>query len=193
MDNTESPIIECEISKPVRKHSFKSCDRAKATSERKMPPERNESISDPDEIVSPVHNISRETESEDVEVLDGLDSSPSRSILNTVPQISSTPDKDKTSPHTKWRQAFNSAKESKEVWSDEEALFDDGSSNESFPSNFGHRKRKWTDSETQRLIDGVQKFGEGNWCKIKAYYKFKDRSNINLKDRWRTMKKLKMV
>lgn len=53
--------------------------------------------------------------------------------------------------------------------------------------------QKWTDSETQRLVEGVQKFGEGNWCKIKAYYKFKDRTNINLKDRWRTMKKLKMV
>lgn len=60
-------------------------------------------------------------------------------------------------------------------------------------SNSGQRKRKWTESETQKLKDGVKKFGEGNWSKIKAYYKFKDRTNVNLKDRWRTMKKSKIV
>lgn len=53
--------------------------------------------------------------------------------------------------------------------------------------------QKWTESETQKLKEGVEKFGEGNWSKIKAYYSFKDRTNVNLKDRWRTMKKLNIV
>uniref|UniRef100_A0A665SX98 Uncharacterized protein n=1 Tax=Echeneis naucrates TaxID=173247 RepID=A0A665SX98_ECHNA len=53
--------------------------------------------------------------------------------------------------------------------------------------------QKWTESETQQLREGVKKFGEGNWGKIKAYYNFNGRTNVNLKDRWRTMIKLKMV
>uniref|UniRef100_A0A671VAI4 Uncharacterized protein n=1 Tax=Sparus aurata TaxID=8175 RepID=A0A671VAI4_SPAAU len=52
---------------------------------------------------------------------------------------------------------------------------------------------RWTESETQKLKEGVRKFGEGNWSKIKSYYSFENRTNINLKDRWRTLKKSKMV
>ncbi|KAI3377770.1 hypothetical protein L3Q82_008911 [Scortum barcoo] len=95
------------------------------------------------------------------------------------------------------KQLYNNAKESKETWSDEELYFTSRkksvSHNESTISNSGHKKRKWTESETNKLKEGVKKFGEGNWSKIQAYYSFKDRTNINLKDRWRTLKKLKMV
>lgn len=51
----------------------------------------------------------------------------------------------------------------------------------------------WTEAETQKLIKGVGKFGAGNWSKIRAYYSFNDRTNVNLKDRWRTLKKTNMV
>ncbi|XP_044062875.1 telomeric repeat binding factor a [Siniperca chuatsi] len=130
-----------------------------------------------------------------------LDSSPEQFPLRPVPQTSSTPHKgsaqDKGPFHSKWKWLYNNAKESKDTWSDEESFFTSrkksGSPNESTISNSGHRKRKWTESETEKLREGVKKFGEGNWSKIKAYYSFKDRTNVNLKDRWRTMKNSKMV
>ncbi|XP_036950202.1 telomeric repeat binding factor a isoform X2 [Acanthopagrus latus] len=128
-----------------------------------------------------------------------LDSSPNPFPRQHRPRRSSTPQKDSAKgPSTsKWKTLFNNAKESKETWDEEDCLFisekNSGSHNESNISNSGHRKRRWTESETQQLKEGVRKFGEGNWSKIKSYYTFENRTNINLKDRWRTLKKLKMV
>ncbi|XP_023267733.1 telomeric repeat-binding factor 2 isoform X2 [Seriola lalandi dorsalis] len=161
-----------------------------------------------------------------------LDKSPNLSTPHPVPQTSSTPHKDSTQDkglsHSKWKQLYNNAKESKESWSDEESyvnsrknsgnislhicfnlilsksswenlvhavilfVFPKGS-HETNSSTSSHRKRRWTESETQKLKEGVRKFGEGNWGKIKAHYKFSNRTNVNLKDRWRTMKKSNMV
>ncbi|XP_034413245.1 telomeric repeat binding factor a [Cyclopterus lumpus] len=126
-----------------------------------------------------------------------LDSSPER----PVPQTSSTPNKDAAQDegpsHSKWKELFNTAKESKDTWSDEESNFgsrkNNELANESTISNSGHRKRKWSECETMKLKEGVKKFGEGNWTKIKSYYSFNDRTNVNLKDRWRTMKKLNII
>ncbi|XP_026233802.1 telomeric repeat binding factor a isoform X2 [Anabas testudineus] len=128
-----------------------------------------------------------------------LDHSPGQSPLDSVPQTSSTPHKvsteDKDAPHSKWRQLLKEAKETKETWSDEESCVivkNNTRLNES-TSNPSHRKRKWTSSETERLKEGVKRFGEGNWSKIRTYCKFNDRTNVNLKDRWRTMKNANMV
>jgi hypothetical protein len=53
-----------------------------------------------------------------------------------------------------------------------------------------HSKRvKWTTQETQHLIDGVERFGIGNWKKILKCedYSFQEgRNSIDLKDRFRT-------
>ncbi|KAM8762767.1 telomeric repeat binding factor a [Acanthopagrus schlegelii] len=128
-----------------------------------------------------------------------LDTSPNPFPRQHRPRRSSTPQKDSAKgPSTsKWKTLFNNAKESKETWDEDDCLFisekNSGSHNESNISNSGHRKRRWTESETQQLKEGVRKFGEGNWSKIKSYYTFENRTNINLKDRWRTLKKLKMV
>mmetsp|Transcript_11062 Transcript_11062/g.20677 ORF Transcript_11062/g.20677 Transcript_11062/m.20677 type:complete len:417 (-) Transcript_11062:94-1344(-) len=54
-------------------------------------------------------------------------------------------------------------------------------------------RRKWTDDETECVIIGVEKFGKGQWKKIKDSFpkKLKHRSNVQIKDRWRTLEILK--
>lgn len=138
--------------------------------------------------------------SDDCVIDSSVDSSPNLFSPKRAPGTSSTPQEGsaqgKGPSHSKWKDMFNNAKEGKDTWSDEESYFPSKKSkgsHESTLSNSGHKKMKWTESETQRLKEGVKKFGEGNWSKIKAYYSFDGRTNINLKDRWRTMKKLKMV
>ncbi|CAI5645873.1 unnamed protein product [Oreochromis niloticus] len=148
----------------------------------------------------PVDNQVNRDDTDNIHITDSsMESSPSQSPSHPIPQTSSTPHKDSAQKnihsHSEWNRLYHNAKETKEVWSDEESYFTSKkrSSDMSTISNSGQRKRKWTESETQKLKDGVKKFGEGNWSKIKAYYNFKDRTNVNLKDRWRTMKKSNIV
>ncbi|XP_056135009.1 telomeric repeat binding factor a isoform X2 [Lampris incognitus] len=95
-----------------------------------------------------------------------------------------------------WKQLFNNAKETNDTWSDEDSLFNGttkGSDNGSSSSSLKHRRRVWTDEESKMLKDAVARCGEGNWSKIQLRFPFKGRTNVNLKDRWRTMKNLNMV
>ncbi|KAL8195141.1 UNVERIFIED_CONTAM: hypothetical protein K2H54_046993 [Gekko kuhli] len=91
------------------------------------------------------------------------------------------------------KRSAGSWREEKETWSGEDELFDRMSSggestNTSVMS--AAKKQKWTSEETEWIRAGVKKFGEGNWKAIFKAYRFKKRTPVMIKDRWRTMKKL---
>uniref|UniRef100_A0A8C4Q1I6 Telomeric repeat-binding factor n=1 Tax=Eptatretus burgeri TaxID=7764 RepID=A0A8C4Q1I6_EPTBU len=50
-------------------------------------------------------------------------------------------------------------------------------------------RNRWTLEESTWLKLGVEKYGLGNWSTILASYNFYERTNVNLKDRWRNMVK----
>lgn len=59
-------------------------------------------------------------------------------------------------------------------------------------SRLNRRKARvmFSHSEEQNLIEGVRKYGVGSWAKILFNYKFHhSRTNVNLKDKYRTLQK----
>ncbi|NWX57868.1 TERF1 factor, partial [Promerops cafer] len=53
------------------------------------------------------------------------------------------------------------------------------------------RRQRWTHKEDLELKLGVKEFGVGNWAKILAHGNFNNRTSVMLKDRWRTLSKIK--
>ncbi|NXT06270.1 TERF1 factor, partial [Prunella fulvescens] len=53
------------------------------------------------------------------------------------------------------------------------------------------RRQRWTQNEDMELKVGVREFGVGNWAKILAHGNFNSRTSVMLKDRWRTLSKIK--
>lgn len=51
------------------------------------------------------------------------------------------------------------------------------------------KKRRWTTIEEDTLRTGVQKYGKGNWKLILNMYRdiFEDRTEVDLKDKWRNL------
>uniref|UniRef100_UPI0037E7707E telomeric repeat binding factor a n=1 Tax=Semicossyphus pulcher TaxID=241346 RepID=UPI0037E7707E len=210
-NNTRASTRLAELSvdkeeEPARKRQNKSnSSRKRSTRSKRMSSDSDEDTQESPSRFETPRKPARDplskdqgNESEHVITDSSLDSSPSLFPLHPAPRTSSTPQQGDGAPYRKkWKQLYNNAKESKDTWSDEETYFNSRkksvSKDESTISNSGQRRKKWSETETQMLREGVEKFGEGNWSKIKAYYSFKDRTNVQLKDRWRTMKKSNLV
>ncbi|XP_076146773.1 telomeric repeat-binding factor 1 isoform X1 [Alosa pseudoharengus] len=54
-------------------------------------------------------------------------------------------------------------------------------------------RKMWTSGEDKFLKAGVRQYGEGKWSQILQEYDFGDRTSVNLKDRWRILKKRELV
>lgn len=51
----------------------------------------------------------------------------------------------------------------------------------------------FTETETENLINGVRTFGVGNWAVIRDRYNFKNRSSVDLKDKYRNLLKKGLI
>lgn len=54
------------------------------------------------------------------------------------------------------------------------------------------RRKKWTDEETEQLLQGVARYGIGSWKRILSHpdYRFNNRTAVDLKDRYSNLDKL---
>ncbi|KAL7827932.1 hypothetical protein AOLI_G00310840 [Acnodon oligacanthus] len=111
--------------------------------------------------------------------------------------VMDSPAPDRRSNRSTYRRLMNVPGQ-RELWSDEESLFAASTSTaakgQGSSSSDGHGKKKmWTKEESDWVRQGVARYGEGRWERIKSSFPFKGRTAVNIKDRWRTMKKQKLV
>ncbi|CAO2610271.1 Telomeric repeat-binding factor 2 [Lemmus lemmus] len=131
---------------------------------------------------------------------DSQNSEPSPDLHSSPEPVSASPSKPRAlnQPHTgeknpkvskdKWNSP--NGLEEKEIWVEEDQLFDVRATG--FDRSDGFLLQKWTVEESEWVKAGVQKYGEGNWATISKSYPFINRTAVMIKDRWRTMKKLGM-
>lgn len=53
------------------------------------------------------------------------------------------------------------------------------------------KRKRFTDEEDRAILQGVERFGIGKWAEIKSHFsmELRDRSTVNIKDRYRTLNK----
>ena len=78
-----------------------------------------------------------------------------------------------------------------EIMKAEGILWDDSASDVLSVSGSSTKRVKWTPQESSDLVDGVKKYGVGQWAFIKADGRLNlgHKSNVQLKDRWRNLVK----
>ncbi|XP_072202852.1 telomeric repeat-binding factor 2 isoform X1 [Excalfactoria chinensis] len=113
------------------------------------------------------------------------------SACRPVQELSDQPVSTERSSRPRWNGSY--CEERKDSWSDEDELFADVAITETSSNNstvYGSKKQKWTVQESEWIKDGVRKYGEGRWKTISEKYPFQNRTSVQIKDRYRTMKKL---
>lgn len=55
-----------------------------------------------------------------------------------------------------------------------------------------HGKRKWSEAEVENLVEGYKRFGR-NWVRILEHFKFDQRTNVDLKDKARHLRKIGLI
>uniref|UniRef100_A0A8C9EGQ2 Telomeric repeat-binding factor 2 n=1 Tax=Pavo cristatus TaxID=9049 RepID=A0A8C9EGQ2_PAVCR len=113
------------------------------------------------------------------------------SAYRPVQELPDQPVSTERSSRPRWNGSY--CEERKDSWSDEDELFADAALTETSSNNstvYGSKKQKWTVQESEWIKDGVRKYGEGRWKTISEKYPFQNRTPVQIKDRYRTMKKL---
>eukprot|EP00794_Sanderia_malayensis_P018994 gene18994-20905_t len=89
-------------------------------------------------------------------------------------------------PHR--RQIFNHSNRPRANQDDDDQPVDDFPPDDSVSSAPQKKRKYFSDDEVKWLKAGVKKYGVGRWTKILDNYPFKDRTSVNLKDKWRNLK-----
>ncbi|XP_021488385.1 telomeric repeat-binding factor 2 isoform X1 [Meriones unguiculatus] len=184
LSNLASPSSPTHKNKRPRKDENESSAPAEGEGGSELQPKNNRMT---------ISRLVLEEDSQNTEPSPGLNSSPeAMSASPSKPRALNQPHPGEKNPKvSKGKWDSRNGLEEKEVWMEEDELFEVPAPVEDKSSSLT-RKQKWTIEESEWVKAGVQKYGEGNWVAISKNYPFINRTAVMIKDRWRTMKRLGM-
>ncbi|KAF4079655.1 hypothetical protein AMELA_G00180640 [Ameiurus melas] len=197
--NREDPLSSLPVnSTPVRKYRRPSHSKTGHASQRKLEVPRSCSTPSSIENSPPPAQCTHDKEWEKQATKRPHTRSEGRSegrSENSVESIVIDSPPSAKQPETSRRSHWMDVSGVQEEWSDEESLFSVSTKTTKgqSSSHIYSKKKKWTDDESDWVKQGVARYGVGRWERIKSAFPFKGRTAVNIKDRWRTMKRLKMV